>query len=198
MKKQSHKKALRLSIFTVAYNVVEASVAITFGAISGSSALIGFGLDSVAESLSGSIMIWRFAQHRPKKEEDRKEKRAYQLVGYSFLILGTYVLYEAGSKLIQGEKPDQTLVGIVIALVSLLVTPILFRAKYRLGKKIGSQSLVADSKQTFACIMMSVSLLIGVSLNYFFGLWWADPLAAIFIAIMLIREGFEMKRGRAH
>lgn len=194
MKKQDHRKALKLSVLTVGYNIVEGVVAVSFGVASGSSALLGFGLDSFAESLSGSIMIWRFARHGTEEEEERKEQRAYKLVGLSFFVLGAYVLYEAVTQLLSGEAPEQTIAGVVIAMLSLLIMPFLFLAKNRLGKKIGSSSLVADSKQTFACIMMSVTLLVGAGINYVSDIWWADPVAAIIIAIMLLREGYEIRK----
>lgn len=198
VKKQSHRKALNLSIFTVAYNIIEGFVAVSLGLASGSSALLGFGLDSFAESLSGGIMIWRFGKHQSDEAEASKEKTAYKLVGYSFLILGAYILYEATSQLVSNQPPKQTPYGIIIAIVSLLVMPFLFRAKYRLGKQIGSESLVADSKQTLACMMMSVTLLIGAGLYYYFEIWWADPIAGAVIALLLIREGLEIRKGEFH
>lgn len=198
VKKQNHKKALKLSLFTVGYNIVEGLVAVSFGVASGSTALLGFGIDSFAESLSGGIMIWRFGKHDTDKNEAKKEKKAYKLVGYSFLILGAYVLYEAVTKLASSEAPEQNPAGIIIALISLLVMPILFMAKYRLGKQIGSKSLVADSKQTLACMMMSGVLLAGAGLNYVTDIWWADPVAGIIIALLLLKEGQEMREGEAH
>lgn len=198
MKKQYHQKAIRLSIFTVAYNVVEGIVAVSLGAASGSIALVGFGLDSFIESLSGSVMIWRFGKQRSDVEEEKSERTAYKLVGYTYFILGTFVLYEAVNTLIVNESVEQKPYGAIIAVVTLMVKPVLFRAKYRLGKKIGSASLVADSKQTLACIMLSCTLLLGAGLNYFFGLEWADPVAAIAIALLLLREGLEMREGHHH
>ncbi len=194
MKKQYHRKALQLSALTVGYNVLEAIASITFGILSGSSALLGFGLDSVAESLSGTIMIWRFATHRSDEVEEKKERQAYKLVAYSFFILGAYVLYEGGMQLLSRDHSQQNIAGVIIALLSILIMPFIFRLKYKLGKSIGSESLVADSKQTLACILMSVTLLLGVGLDYFFGLWWADPAAAIVIALLLLREGLEMRK----
>lgn len=198
MKKIHHKKALKLSIFTVSYNVVEGVGAFIVGSFTHSTALLAFGLDSFIESLSASTMIWRFARHRADEEEEKTEKRAFKIVGYSFFILGVYVLYQAVTKLIQSEEPERSFFGMLIAAMSLIIMPFIFRAKNRLGKQIGSRSLVADSKQTLACIFLSAILLIGTGLNYFFGIWWADPVAAIAIALFLIRESLEMRKGHSH
>ncbi len=188
-----HKKALLLSYFTVAYNVVEGVAAIFFGSVSGSIALVGFGIDSFVESLSGSIMIWRFGKHRNLSEEDeeRIEKKAIKLVGWSFFILGAYVLFESLKTLYFQEQPEKSLIGIIIAILSLVIMPTLFYLKYKTGKALKSKSLVADSKQTLACIVMSVALLVGLGLNYIYGIWWLDPLVGVFIAILLFKEAKE-------
>lgn len=191
MNEKLRKKALWLSIATVAYNVVEGIAAIIVGGLTNSAALVGFGLDSFVESTSGSVMIWRFSKERSHEAEERVEAKAAKLVGYSFFVLGAYVLFEASKQLILQESPDKSLFGIVVAALSLIIMPFLFVSKNRLGKKIGSNSLVADSKQTFACIMLSIALLIGVSLNYFFGIEWADAAAGIIISAFLFREGKE-------
>ncbi len=198
MKKQHHRQALKLSVFTVAYNIVEGVAAFVFGAFTNSTALVAFGLDAFIESVSASTMVWRFSRHRSKAEEEKTEARAFKIVGWSFLVLGGYVLYKALSNLINEVEPEQSLIGMIIASMSLIVMPFLFRAKYKLGKKIGSKSLVADSKQTFACLMLSAVLLVGTGLNYFFGLWWADPLAAVIISVLLLRESYEMLRHGSH
>lgn len=168
--------------------------------LSGSIALVGFGLDSFVESLSGGIMIWRFRGlgNLSHEEEERMEAKAAKLVAYTFFILGVYVLYESFKKLILSEAPEPSLFGIVIAVVSLVVMPVLFFMKYRIGKSIGSRSLVADSKQTLVCCYLSVALLAGLGLNYLYGIWWADPAAGLIIVVFLMREGYEILReGRA-
>jgi len=192
MKLQPYKKALYLSYFTVGYNIVEGIVSILFGLMAGSIALVGFGSDSFVESLSGSVMIWRFRKHGKisKEEEERIEKKATKFVAVTFFILGAYVFYESIKKLIIQEKPEPSIIGILIAIASLIVMPVLFYMKYRTGKAINSKSLVADSKQTLACLFMSVSLLVGLSLNYLFGIWQADPLVGLLIVIFLIKEGY--------
>ena len=192
-----HKKALYLSVFTVAYNFLEGIVSIAAGAAAGSIALIGFGLDSFVESLSGGVMIWRFGGRGvlSDEEEERREARAVRLVGYTFFALGAYVAYESLKKLIFREPPEPSLIGIIIAVVSLVVMPVLFYVKYRLGKSVGSRGLVADSKQTLACCYLSLSLLIGLGLNYLYGIWWADPAAGLVIVAFLFKEGLEAVRG---
>lgn len=187
-----HKKALLLSYFTVGYNILEGIVSIFAGLFAGSIALVGFGLDSFVESLSGSVMIWRFRKHGKisEEEEEKVEKKAIRYVAYTFFILGTYVLYESVKKLYFHEIPEPSLLGIIIAMVSIVVMPILFYMKYQTGKSINSRSLVADSKQTLACVFMSVALLIGLGLNYLYGLWQADPIVGLVIVIFLIREGY--------
>ena len=195
MKEKYRKRAVWLSIATVGYNVIEGIAAITVGAITNSTALLAFGLDSFIESLSGSVMIWRFGKSRESADEHKAEQRALKLVAYTFFILGAYVLFEAGKQLLTQEAPEKSLFGIVVAVLSLIIMPALMRAKYNTGKQLGSKSLIADSKQTFACIIMSGTLLLGVGLNYLFGLWWADPLASILIALLLFHEGKEALEG---
>lgn len=191
-----HRKALYLSLFTVVYNIVEGIISVVAGFLTGSIALTGFGLDSFVESLSGSVMIWRFSRHGKisEEEEERIEAKAARLVAYTFFILGAYVLFESLKKLIEREIPEPTLLGIVIAIASLIVMPVLFYFKYRVGRSIGSTGLVADSKQTLACVFMSAALLAGLGLNYLYGLWWADPLTGLVIVAFLIKEGFETLR----
>jgi len=192
MDSRFHKRALFLSYFTVGYNILEGVVSILAGVLAGSIALVGFGLDSFVESLSGGVMIWRFTQHGKisEEEEERIEKKAVKLVGYTFFILGLYVLYESVKKLYFRKIPDPTLLGIIIAIVSMIVMPVLFLMKYRTGKAIGSRSLMADSKETLACLFLSVALLIGLGLNYLFGLWQADPIVGLIIVLFLFKEGY--------
>ena len=187
-----HRRALRLSYFSIVYNVVECFLSILAGYLAGSIALVGFGLDSLMESLSSGVMIWRFARHEElsAEEEERLERRAVKLVGYTFFVLGAYVLYESLKKLIWQEIPTPSLLGIFIALASIIVMPGLFYLKYRTGKSLGSASLMADSKQTLVCAMLSVALLLGLGLNYRFGIWQADPAIGLVIVGLLVREGY--------
>lgn len=188
-----HKRALFISYFTVGYNIIEGVISIIVGLFAGSTALVGFGSDSFIESLSGGIMIWRFQKHGKVSviEEERIEKKATKLVAYTFFILGAYVFFESVKKLYFHEKPDPSLLGILIAIASIIVMPSLFYLKYKIGKKIGSKGLVADSKQTLACLFMSISLLIGLGLNFRYGLWQADPIVGLLIVFYLFKEGYE-------
>ncbi len=190
------RRALALSWFTVAYNVLEGVVSILAGFLTGSIALSGFGFDSFIESVSGAVMIWRFRAggEISEEEEERVERVAVKLVGWSFLVLAAYVTFESVRKLVSGSRPEESLVGMVIALVSLVTMPVLFYLKSRTGKQAGSRSLVADSRQTLACMFLSVALLAGVGLNYLFGWWWADPVAALVIVVFLVKEGVEVLR----
>ncbi|NOS35143.1 MAG: hypothetical protein GQ522_00750 [Deltaproteobacteria bacterium] len=192
MDSRLHKKALLLSYFTVGYNLVEGIVSIFAGLLAGSIALVGFGLDSFVESLSGSVMIWRFRKQGKisKEEEERVEKKAIRLVAYTFFLLGAYILYESVKKIYFHEIPDPSLFGIIIAIVSIIVMPVLFYMKYRTGESINSRSLVADSKQTLACVFLSVALLIGLGLNYLYGLWQADSVVGFVVVAYLIKEGY--------
>ncbi|MDI6853842.1 MAG: cation transporter [Deltaproteobacteria bacterium] len=193
MKANLQKRALLLAYLTVGYNILEGVVAICAGYLAGSIALVGFGLDSFVESLSGGVMIWRFRPHpgRTSEEEERLEKKAVKLVGYTFFILAAYVLYESVEKLWFQEAPSPSLLGIVIATVSLILMPALFYYKYSLGRSLGSASLMADSKQTLACALLSLALLVGLGLNYLYGVWQADPVIGLLIVVLLVREGCE-------
>jgi len=170
MDSKLHKKALLLSYFTVGYNILEGVASIAAGLLAGSIALVGFGLDSFVESISGSVMIWRFRKHGKisEEEEEKVEKKAVRFVAYSFFILGAYVLYESLKKLYFHEIPDPSLLGIIIAIASIIFMPILFFMKYKTGKIIGSKALIADSKETLACTFLSCVLLFGLLMNYIF------------------------------
>jgi cation diffusion facilitator family transporter len=187
-----YKRALFLSYFTVGYNFLEGIVSIFAGLLAGSIALVGFGLDSFVESLSGGLMIWRFSKHGKVSEEEeiRIEARATKFVGITFFVLGAYVLYESSKKLYFQEIPQPSIVGMIIAIISIIVMPLLFFAKYKTAKAIGSRSLKGDSKQTLACVFLSVALLVGLGLNYLYGLWWADPVVGFIIVLFLTREGY--------
>lgn len=193
-KDQLHKKALILSYVTVGYNVLEGTASILSGVFAGSIALIGFGLDSLIESLSGGVMIWRFSQGTQisQEEEERIEKKATRLVAYTFFILGAYVLYESIKKLVVSEIPEPSLIGIVIAVVSLVLMPILYFVKIKTASALGSSSLISDAKETLACTLLSAALLVGLGLNYLAGIWQADPIVGVIIVVFLFREGYEI------
>jgi divalent metal cation (Fe/Co/Zn/Cd) transporter len=193
-----YKRALLLSYFTVGYNLLEGMISVFAGLLSGSIALFGFGLDSFVESLSGTIMIWRFRKqdNLSSEEELRVERRATRLVGSTFFIFAAYVVFESSRKLLARDVPDPSLIGIAIALLSIIVMPFLYHYKYQVGRALNLRSLIADSKQTLACLFLSFALLLGLGLNYFFGFWQADPAAGLIIALFLIREGFETLYGK--
>ena len=193
MNDRLYKKALNLEYFTVGYNVLEAILSIFFGANAGSIALIGFGLDSIVESLSGLILIWRLRKHEVCSEDEERtsENKAIKFVAATFFLLGAYVLYESAKNLIFVEIPAPSLPGIVIAILSVIIMPVLSFKKRELGKKINSRALVADSKETLTCAFLSVPLLLGLASNYFFGFWQADPLVGLIVVLFLFREGRE-------
>ncbi|MGD2246736.1 MAG: cation transporter [Candidatus Aminicenantes bacterium] len=188
-----YKKGLQLEYFTVGYNAVEAVVSIIFGRIASSIALIGFGLDSIVESVSGVILIWRLRQHGKvsEEQEEKIERKATRYVAITFFLLGLYILFQSLKKLIGKDIPSPSLPGIVIAIVSLVVMPLLMWQKYTTGQKIKSQALIADSKETLACAFLSLALLLGLGSNYFFGFWQADPIVGLIIVFFLFREGKE-------
>jgi cation diffusion facilitator family transporter len=191
------RKALYLEYFTVSWNVLEGVIAITAGILAGSIALVGFGLDSYIEVASGAVLIWRLRKHEDKEEEERAEKRAILVVGITFLALALYVTYESAKKLILQEPPAESLIGILLAVVSLIVMPILAWQKRKVAIQIHSRALAADALETLACSYLSFSLLVGLGLNAWLGWWWADPLAALAMVFFLVREGWEaIEEGR--
>jgi divalent metal cation (Fe/Co/Zn/Cd) transporter len=189
----SWRTARHLEYFTVAYNVLEALASIFFGSMAGSIALIGFGLDSIVESLSGLVLIWRLNQHgtSSRESEEQTEQRAQRFVAITFILLGLYILYESVSRLWMQEIPRPSAGGIIVAILSLIVMPVLAWKKQTVGTAIGSRALIADSKETFTCAFLSVALLLGLGANWLFGFWQADPLVGIIIVIFLFREGYE-------
>lgn len=190
------RQALLLSYLTVGYNILEGLVSLLAGYLAGSIALVGFGLDSFVESISGGIMIWRFRALGilSSEEEERREKLAIRLVGRTFFLLAAYVFFESLKKLYYHEAPDPSLLGLIVASVSIILMPLLFLLKYRTGTALRSLSLRADAKQTLACAFLSLALLLGLGLNYFYGLWQADPVIGLVIAVVLVREGYETLR----
>lgn len=181
-----------LEYFTIGWNVLEAAVAVGSGIVAGSTALVGFGIDSAIESSSGGVLLWRL---QDGEEAERREKRALQLVGVCFLLLAAYVAIDAGKSLWLREAPDESLVGIVVAAVSLVVMPLLANAKRKVARSIGSRALEADSRQTDLCMYLSAILLGGLGLNALFGWWWADPISALIMVPIIANEGIEALRG---
>ena len=176
---------------TITYNVVEAVIALAAGTVAGSTALIGFGLDSVIEVASATAVAWQFAGRDPEK----RERTALKVIAVSFFALAAYVSVESVLSLLQGERAEHSTVGIVLAAVSLLIMPGLSYAQRKAGRELGSASAVADSKQTLLCTYLSAVLLVGLVVSSLFGWWWADPLAALVIAVVAVKEGREAWRG---
>ncbi len=193
------RRGLLLEYLTVGWNIVEGIVAIAAGLAAGSIALVGFGIDSFVESVSGSVLIWRLRSEAAGTSDaesvERIERRAERFVGISFLLLAAYVTFEAARSLLAGDRPDASPVGIGLTALSIVVMLWLARAKRRTGEALGSRALVADAQQTYACWYLSVAALAGLGLNALFGWWWADPLAALLIAAFLVHEGIEAWRG---
>jgi divalent metal cation (Fe/Co/Zn/Cd) transporter len=179
---------------TITYNVVEAVVAITAGTIASSTALIGFGLDSVIEVSSAAAVAWQFSATDPEVREAR-EHRALRIIAFSFFALAAYVTVESARALLFGAEAEHSSVGLILAAVSLAVMPFLSWAQRRAGRELGSATAVADSKQTLLCTYLSAVLLVGLALNTLFGWTWADPLAALVIAAVAVKEGVEAWKG---
>lgn len=185
------RRAQLLAAASVTYNVIEAIIAITAGAIAGSVALVGFGLDSVVEVSSGLIILWQFRHRLPES----REHLALRMLAFSFFALAAYVTFESLRALIGGTDPDTSRLGIGLAVASLIVMPFLSWAQRRTGKALGSNAVVADGTQTLLCTYLSAVLLIGLVLNTTLGWGWADPIAGLIIAAVAVREGIEAWRG---
>ena len=178
---------------TISYNVIEAAVALTEGARVSSTALIGFGLDSVIEVLSAAAVAWQFAGRDP----EAREKTALRIIALSFFGLAAYVTVDAVRSLVGVGEARHSAIGIVLAATSLVIMPLLSYAQRRAGRELGSLSAVADSKQTLLCTYLSAVLLVGLVLNSLFGWSWADPIAALVIAGIAVREGVNAWNGDA-
>ena len=183
-----------LEYLTIGWNSLEAIIAIGAGLVAGSIALVGFGLDSIIEVSSGAALLWRLHMDAPEKRE-RSERIALKLVGISFLLLAAYVTFDAAQSLITRETPEASYIGIGLAALSLVVMPLLARAKRKVAASINSRALQADSRQTDICAYLSAILLGGLLLNALFGWWWADPVAALVMTPIIVKEGIEALRG---
>jgi divalent metal cation (Fe/Co/Zn/Cd) transporter len=193
MENSLSKKSLRLSYISIGYTILESIFSIGGGLSFNSISLLSFGLDSLIETLSSSIVIWRFKKGEGlSKEADHElEHKATWLIAYSFFVIAIYTAYESIRKIYFHETPRQSLLGVVVAILSIIVMTIMFQNKKNLAKEMGSMSVEADSKQTLVCAMMSVVLLISLGLNYFYGLWWTDGVGGLIISIFLLREGWQ-------
>lgn len=176
---------------TITYNVIEAVIAITAGVTASSTALIGFGLDSAVEVASAAAVAWQFSGRDP----EARERAALRVIAVSFFALAAYVTVESVRALLGAAEARPSTPGIVLAAVSLVVMPLLSYGQRRAGRELGSTSAVADSKQTLLCTYLSAVLLAGLVVNDLLGWAWADPLAALAIAAVAVREGLEAWRG---
>lgn len=192
------RRGLALEYLTVAWNLVEGVVSVVAAVAAGSVALLGFGIDSFVETSSGLVLIWRLRAERHARdpeEIERLDQRAHKLVGLSLFLLAAYIAFDASKTLVTQERPEPSVVGIAITLVSLMVMWWLARAKRRTARGLGSRALEADSFQTTACFWLSLITLAGIGLNATFGWWWADPVAALGMTWFLVSEGREAWRG---
>lgn len=186
------RKGRRLEYVTLGWNLGEAAVSIGAGVFAGSTALVGFGIDSLIECISGSILLWRL-RHGEKGE--RREQQARKLVGVSLLLLAAYVAYEAAESLIKKEPPAASYVGIAVAAAAVIVMPLLARAKRKVAASLGSGAMHADSRQSDICGYLSAVLLVGLAANALLGWWWADPMAGLVMVPIIGKEGIEALRG---
>src|ERR1700730_8870664 len=186
----------RLEYFTVVWNTFEGLVAVLAGIVAGSISLVGFGIDSFIEVTSGSVLLWRMSVDSDVHRRETNEKLALRIVGTCFLLLAAYISYDSISDLWSKRAPEHSVAGIILACVSLVVMPVLSRAKRKVGRALDSAAMHADAKQTEFCTYLSAILLAGLLLNAYFGLWWADPLAALIMVPIIAKEGIDGVRGR--
>lgn len=179
----------RLEYLTLGWNSLEAVASIGAGLLAGSIALVGFGFDSVIECVSGATMLWRL-------RDESRERTAVKVVGFSFLLLAVYVAVDAGKTLIAKEPPERSIIGICIAALSLIAMPLLARAKRKVARELNSGAMQADSRQTDVCAYLSAILLGGLVLNATLHWWWADPVAALIMVPIIVKEGWDGLRGK--
>jgi divalent metal cation (Fe/Co/Zn/Cd) transporter len=189
------RRAKWLSWASLAYMALEGFVAVVAGIVAGSIALIGFGIDSAIEGFASVVIVWRFSGSRTLSH--RAEARAQKLVAVQFFILAPYVAVEAVRALVNGSQPEESMIGIALAASSLVVMPPLGRAKQRIGSRMGSSATASEGKQNLLCAYLAAALLVGLLGNALVGAWWLDPLVALLIAYVAVREGVEAWRGDA-
>jgi divalent metal cation (Fe/Co/Zn/Cd) transporter len=189
------RRAKQLAWLGVGWHGVEATIAVGAGLAAGSIALIGFGADSLIESFAGFILLWRFAASRAASED--AERRAQKLIASSFYVIAAYVGFEAVRSLLTGNRPEASWMGIGLAAVTLVTMPPLAIAKGRIGEKLGSSATKSEGQQNMLCAYLSAALLVGLGANALFGLWWADPVSALVIAGVAVKEGRESWRGES-
>jgi divalent metal cation (Fe/Co/Zn/Cd) transporter len=191
------RRGRRLEYFTIGYNSIEGATSIVAGLIAGSVSLIGFGLDSLIEVTSGAALLWRLRHDLDVSRREQVERTTLRLVGACFIALALYILYESTSMLIRRVPPERSIAGIMIAAISVVIMPLLARAKRRVARQIGSGAMHADSKQADFCTYLSAILLGGLLLNALFGWWWMDPAAGLVMVPIIGKEGISGLRADA-
>lgn len=179
----------RLAYFTVIWNLLEGVVSLIAGFLAGNISLVGFGFDSFIEVAPGLTVLWRMGLDHDIRDRKRNDDLALRLIGYSFLALSAWLIFESTTSFIDQKPPDRTVAGIVIAALSMIVMPILSKAKRKVASQLRSGAMNADAKQTDFCAYLSATVLISVLLNFFFRWWWADPVAGIIMAAIIGKEG---------
>lgn len=190
------RRGLRLESFTIGWNALEGLIAVIAGWIAGSVSLVAFGLDSFIEVSSGAVLLWRMSVDANVHDRERNERRALKIVGVCFVVLAVYIAYESASDLWSKRAPEHSVPGIVLACASLVVMPLLSRAKRKVGSALGSAAMHADAKQTEFCTYLSAILLVGLVLNALLGLWWADPVAGLIMVPIIAKEGVQGLNGK--
>ena len=191
------QRGRRLEYFTIGYNSAEGLVSIIAGIVAGSVSLVGFGLDSLIEVTSGAALLWRLHHDLNPSRREQVERTTLRIVGGCFVALALYIAYESGSALIGREVPERSIPGILVAAASVIVMPLLARAKRRVAAGLGSGAMKADSRQTDFCTYLSAILLGGLVLNAAAGWWWADPVAGIAMVPIIAKEGVDGLRAKA-
>jgi divalent metal cation (Fe/Co/Zn/Cd) transporter len=189
------RRARRLEYFTIAWNTLEGAIAVTAGALAGSIALVGFGVDSAIEVGSGAAVLWRMAGDADHATRERRERLALRTVGVCFLLLALYVTVESVGDLLRRDEPSPSVAGMALTCLSVLVMPLLARAKRRVAGAMGSGALHADARQTDFCAYLSAIVLAGLLLDAALGWWWADPIAALVMVPIIAAEGVRAVRG---
>jgi divalent metal cation (Fe/Co/Zn/Cd) transporter len=190
------QRGARLEYFTILWNSVEGLLSVGAGISAGSIALVGFGLDSFIEVISGSALLWRMKADQDAEQRERAEGISLRVVGLCFLALAAYVVIDSIYSLLHKSGPERSLLGIAIGVAALLVMPLLARAKRDVGRAVGSPAMIADSQQTQFCTYLSAVLVAGLLLNFFLGWWWSDSVAALVMAPIIAKEGIEAVRGK--
>jgi len=189
------KRGTRLSYFTIAWNSLEGLIAVVAGTVAGSISLVGFGIDSFIEVISGATLLWRMTVDADVQSRERNERLSLRIVGICFFSLAVYVAYGSCSDLISRKAPEHSIAGIILACVSLVAMPTLSQAKKKVGYNLRSAAMNADARQTDFCVYLAAILLSGLLLNATLGWWWADPAAALIMVPIIAKEGLDGVRG---